>query len=302
MVKEISKKIICILMGLIMAVSLFVMCDTKALAGEKPADPAGYTYYGKVNDNYVWYKAEGTESGVSSDGVTYDFTVYHIESQTESGIPGASDNDYCVLYAVPLWTGEFRLCNYTSKQNTINYMKNDFLATKTSTDIDDYITDYKLMGVTKHKDGSGGGAGDNDVDEPDYSDKPWNCDHTFEHRTISEASSTQDGCEADVCTKCGYRKNESCIPAIATAFNNASTLVNNAKGDVVLELGLWNSIPDWVMKDIATRRDINITIRYMYNHKLYEVVVPKGVPITLDPQIKYYGPKKLAQMFGAKEL
>lgn len=310
-----------LLLGLCMAVSVFTVCDTKAFA----ATIDGKEYKGnKIDVGYLWYRDYYRGTAETSDGVAYDYVICEFaRSSTNTspisisgskfyGVPHLKKSDGSVTdYFLRLvysgsdsYNGEYPsfeiakdkmetyIQQFTSTSLDNKIAKGDDFSDASMTKI--YVSIY---GLERHVDR---GGMDNNSDKNNDSES--DCDHSFELRTIREASPTEDGCVAEVCTKCGYRKNEGYIPEAAAAFDEATNKIKNAKGDVVIELGNWHSLPSWLMKEIAARRDINITLRYMYNHKLYEVVVPKGVSITLDPQIKYYGPKKLADMFGAKEL
>ena len=69
---------------------------------------------------------------------------------------------------------------------------------------------------------------------------------------------------------------------------------------IKIDLKDWNSIPKSFFEELAKRRDITTVIRFVYNHKVYEFVIARGQ--TVDTSVDYYGPEKLIQLYGAKEV
>lgn len=68
----------------------------------------------------------------------------------------------------------------------------------------------------------------------------------------------------------------------------------------VLEMGLWNSLPNKLMVKINQKKDCSFIIRFTYNRKKYEVYIPAGTQF--DTTLDWYGPEKLISMFEYKEL
>ena len=94
---------------------------------------------------------------------------------------------------------------------------------------------------------------------------------------------------------------EPAVPETFVYIEKAATNIINAKKgtNITLDHPGINSYSEDFMQTIADRRDIDITMKYTYKGKKYTIVIPKGAKVTLDPAIKWYGPLKLAEMFGA---
>lgn len=138
---------------------------------------------------------------------------------------------------------------------------------------------------------------------PDPDSAPFH-EHNWSWDTISEATEFSDGMEGYICSVCGATKDTVTIPSTGVFMEKRYDQVINAQaGDtVVLEMGLWHSLSKGFMEEIAQRRDVTFIIHSTYEHKNYEVVIPVGTPVVLDPKIDWYGILKQNQMFGMKEI
>ena len=125
--------------------------------------------------------------------------------------------------------------------------------------------------------------------------------HSYSWQTISTVSENQDGEEIYVCS-CGDIADRRVTSAMGQCFTNSTQKVIDAKsGDTVtLDVGLWNSFLKKMMEEIAKKRDIDIIIHLTYKGKNYEIKIPKNAEIDLS--CDWYGPEKLAQMFGRTEI
>ena len=132
------------------------------------------------------------------------------------------------------------------------------------------------------------------------------CDHDYEWTTVNEATEDCDGLEECRCTKCGAVCASRKIPKLSDNFNyvvekETEKFVQAKSGQTIkIDLKDWNSIPKSFFEELAKRRDITTTIRFVYNHKVYEFTIERGQ--TVDTACDYYGPEKLIQLYGAKEV
>ena len=132
------------------------------------------------------------------------------------------------------------------------------------------------------------------------------CDHDYEWTTVNEATEDYDGLEECRCTKCGAVCASRKIPKLSDNFNyvvekETEKFVQAKSGQTIkIDLKDWNSIPKSFFEELAKRRDITTVIRFVYNHKVYEFMIARGQ--TVDTSVDYYGPEKLIQLYGAKEV
>lgn len=68
----------------------------------------------------------------------------------------------------------------------------------------------------------------------------------------------------------------------------------------VLELKQWNSLPQYFMEKIAAKSNCDFVLKITYNKKNYEINIPAGT--VFDTNFKWFGPEKLIEMFGGKEI
>ena len=129
-------------------------------------------------------------------------------------------------------------------------------------------------------------------------------EHNWVWQTITEPTEYTDGMEGYVCTICGATKDTVSLPSAGVFMKNRYKQVEDAKAGetVVLEMGPWHSLSKGFMEEIAKRRDVTFVIHFIYEGKKYEVVIPAGRPLVLDPSINWYGPLKQNEMFGMKEI
>lgn len=129
-------------------------------------------------------------------------------------------------------------------------------------------------------------------------------EHNWVWQTITEPTEYTDGMEGYVCTICGATKDTVTLPSAGVFMKNRYKQIEDAKAGetVVLEMGPWHSLSKGFMEEIAKRRDVTFVIHFIYEGKKYEVVIPAGRPLVLDPSINWYGPLKQNEMFGMKEI
>ena len=131
------------------------------------------------------------------------------------------------------------------------------------------------------------------------------CIHDYNWTVEKEPTITEDGELVYKCTKCGHIKARQPLSAEGYCFFTAQNKIKDAKAGQTIEIDLnqWNSIPKSFFEELTKRRDITVKIRFIYKHKNYEMTITPDVQIDLsDETIDYYGPEKLIQLYGAKEV
>jgi hypothetical protein len=131
------------------------------------------------------------------------------------------------------------------------------------------------------------------------------CIHDYNWTVEKEPTITEDGELVYKCTKCGHIKARQPLSAEGYCFFTAQNKIKDDKAGQTIEIDLkqWNSIPKSFFEELAKRRDITVKIRFIYKHKNYEMTITPDVQIDLsDETIDYYGPEKLIQLYGAKEV
>lgn len=125
--------------------------------------------------------------------------------------------------------------------------------------------------------------------------------HSYTWQTVREATEIQEGEEEYICS-CGHVSEIRAISAMGVYWNSMIEKIKNAKSGDTLTFSseTWNSFPKRVMDVIAARRDITIEISFPYQGKMLKVVVPANTAI--DNSCDWYGPAKLAEMFGSEEI
>ena len=125
--------------------------------------------------------------------------------------------------------------------------------------------------------------------------------HNFQYGVIYPATKDADGLEGEMCA-CGAVRNTQPISAMAYAlYDYAPPLINAAKPGqtITFEFGEWNSFPRSFMEKLVSKsaQGVTFVFHYNWNHKKQEVTIPAGTPIDLN--FDYYGPAKMAELYGA---
>ena len=125
--------------------------------------------------------------------------------------------------------------------------------------------------------------------------------HNFQWQTITEPTKDTDGLEGEVCS-CGATRNTQKLSAYGYALNQYATpMINAAKAGqtITFELGEWNSFPKSFMEKIATKsmEGVTFVFHYKWNHVKQEITIPFGTAV--DTQFDWYGPAKMAELYGA---
>ena len=125
--------------------------------------------------------------------------------------------------------------------------------------------------------------------------------HNFQWQTITEPTKDTDGLEGEVCS-CGATRNTQPLSAYGYALNEYATpMINAAKSGqtITFEFGEWNSFPKAFMEKIAAKsmEGVTFVFHYKWNHVKQEITIPFGT--TVDTQFDWYGPAKMAELYGA---
>ena len=126
--------------------------------------------------------------------------------------------------------------------------------------------------------------------------------HEWIEGEIYAATKEKDGLGGTYCKTCGAIKESHPISAYAYSLNEYATpMINASKSGqtITFELGKWNSFPKSFMAKLVDKSAQNITFvfHYKWNHVKQEITIPAGTPIDLN--FDYYGPAKMAELYGA---
>ena len=125
--------------------------------------------------------------------------------------------------------------------------------------------------------------------------------HNYQYQVLKAPSVDADGEEAEVCTICGDIRNRQPISAMGYAlYDYAVPMINASKPGqtITFEFGELNSFPKSFMEKLVDKSAQNVTFvfKYKWNHKLQKITIPAGTPIDLN--FDYYGPAKMAELYG----
>lgn len=121
--------------------------------------------------------------------------------------------------------------------------------------------------------------------------------HEYEWENGRGVSKVEDGVKVYKCRICGHVLEEENIPAYAYACYTESERVLKAgqNASIVCDMDRWNVYPRWFFEKLATRPDVNITLKFIYEHKQYTVYIPAGTKI--DTSCEWYGPLKVTSLY-----
>lgn len=132
------------------------------------------------------------------------------------------------------------------------------------------------------------------------------CEHNYEWIVENEPTEDETGLFVEKCTKCGNIRATQVIPAIKDdygrcMYERTKQILRAKSGQTItVDIGYWDSIPKSFFEALANKRDITLKVKFMYKGKLYEFTVAPGQ--TIDTSCDYYGPEKLIELYGAKEV
>ena len=129
--------------------------------------------------------------------------------------------------------------------------------------------------------------------------------------TLHVVDRTQDPSPSDPGSNTSTNKNtvnasskteEPALSEFELFLQQQAARIKNAKAGATITINsdVWNSYPLWFMELIKERRDINIIMKYNYKGIHYTADIPTKTAVTLDKKTPWYGPLKIADMFGAQ--
>ena len=285
---------VCLLMTAVMSLSMMLGMSINVEAGSR------YVVEDLKEGSYINYSASEFASGnpvycsLRRPGTAYVFVDF--ESHKISILK--SDNDpYGCNYISSGSHSPARGTGYKGKITNPEYYQGmifPVLLIQAGEDLGNYdwlFGDYEIEKNEFYVDPDD----DDDGDDDDNDTSSEHHEHDFQWKTISPVTTSSYGTEGYVCSKCGATKD-----VITKApYEQAGLLIDNAEtGDtVILDFGPWHSYPKWMLEKIAAKPDVTFVFKYTYKNEKYEVIIEPGTQIPLD--CLWYGPKKMAALFGA---
>ncbi len=125
--------------------------------------------------------------------------------------------------------------------------------------------------------------------------------HSFSWVTVTEPSVGVDGLEEYRCS-CGLVEQSQVIPGSQFYVKNMFGNIKDAPacGTVEYDAGSWHTISDYVLKKMAERPDVAVTVRFTYKGKNYQITFPAGTDYTavLNDEDIMYGYFGVAEKLG----
>ena len=125
--------------------------------------------------------------------------------------------------------------------------------------------------------------------------------HSFSWVTVTEPSVGVDGLEEYRCS-CGLVEQSQVIPGSQFYVKNMFENIKDApaNGTVEYDAGSWHTISDYVLKKMAERPDVAVTVRFTYKGKNYQITFPEGTDYTavLNDEDMMYGYFGVAAKLG----
>ena len=105
--------------------------------------------------------------------------------------------------------------------------------------------------------------------------------HSFSWVTVTEPSVGVDGLEEYRCS-CGLVEQSQVIPGSQFYVKNMFGTIKDApaSGTVEYDAGSWHTISDYVLKMMAERPEVAVTVRFTYKGKNYQITFPAGSDYT----------------------
>ena len=125
--------------------------------------------------------------------------------------------------------------------------------------------------------------------------------HSFSWVMVTEPSVGADGLEEYRCS-CGLVEQSQVIPGSQFYVKNMFGSIKDApvNGTVEYDAGTWHTISDYVLKKMAERPDVAVTVRFTYKGKNYQITFPAGTDYTavLNDEDMMYGYFGVAEKLG----
>ncbi len=159
-------------------------------------------------------------------------------------------------------------------------------------DYNDHLT-YKLFKV---KSGSAASASSSSTPAARS-----NHQHAYEWQILTDPTIDEDGVYAYSCS-CGDIKEKQPISAAQVFVKDLYGKVKEApqNGTVTYDAKAWSTISDYLLKKMAERNDVTVTIRFQYQKADYEITFPAGTDYTavLNDTETMYGFFGIANILG----
>lgn len=127
---------------------------------------------------------------------------------------------------------------------------------------------------------------------------------SFEWVITLDPTTGADGLEEYKCTGCGVVKESHPIPASVAVVKDFYGKVKEApeKGSITYDSGKLYTISDYILKKMAERNDVAVTVKFEYQNKKYQIIFPAGLDYSavLNDEESMYGYFGAAAKLGLK--
>ena len=261
--------------------------------------------------------------------VTYTFPAtgaepsggdYKIEGNNSNYVPGSNkplsfrgDGDYDKFLRVEVDGSKVEKTNYTVREgSTIITFKPNYLATL-SNGTHTVEMFWNINGAVKsaaasfhigEKSGEvvHGNTGTTQPADNTESEPRHVC--SFEWVIALDPTTGADGLEEYKCTGCGVVQESHPIPASVAVVKDFYGKVKEApeKGSITYDSGKLYTISDYILKKMAERNDVAVTVKFEYQNKKYQIIFPVGLDYSavLNDEESMYGYFGAAARLGLK--
>lgn len=127
---------------------------------------------------------------------------------------------------------------------------------------------------------------------------------SFEWVITLDPTTGADGLEEYKCTGCGVVQESHPIPASVAVVKDFYGKVKEApeKGSITYDSGKLYTISDFILKKMAERNDVAVTVKFEYQNKKYQIIFPAGLDYSavLNDEESMYGYFGAAARLGLK--
>ena len=125
---------------------------------------------------------------------------------------------------------------------------------------------------------------------------------SFEWVITLDPTTGADGLEEYKCMGCGVVKESHPIPASVAVIKDFYGKVKEApeKGSITYDAGKLHTINDYILKKMAERNDVSVTVKFEYQNKKYQLIFPAGLDYSavLNDEETMYGYFGVAAKLG----
>lgn len=275
----------------------------------------GSFYYDTIYDTmYIYHEFTATGSQPSDEGVKIingNDSTYEPGSNEALTFHGSGELDY--FQCVKVDGGEVDPNNYDkSKGSTIIKFKPEYLATLSNGSHTIEMV-WNVNGAEKSAKGSfyigkksgevvPGNTGTTQPANNTESKPRHVC--SFEWVITLDPTTGADGLEEYKCTGCGVVQESHPIPASVAVIKDFYGKVKEApeKGSITYDSGKLYTISDYILKKMAERNDVAVTVKFEYQNKKYQLIFPAGLDYSavLNDEETMYGYFGAAARLGLK--